>query len=54
MDKSKTSDVTVTYQGEKSITSVTDIYGGKATLEDSSASVTVPAGGIVILEYQLQ
>ena len=54
VDESKMSAVTVTYQGDKSVASVTDIYGGEAELQDNSVSVTIPAGGIVILEYQLK
>lgn len=55
VDTSQTSRVTVTYKGSKGISSVKEIYADTA-LENGEKSVTLtlPAGGIAILEYQLK
>lgn len=55
VDASQTSEVTVVYKGSKSVSSVKEIYAD-AALEniDNTTTLTLPAGGMAVLEIQLK
>jgi hypothetical protein len=55
VDASQTSEVTVVYKGSKSVSSVKEIYAD-AALEniDNKTTLTLPAGGMAVLEIQLK
>ena len=54
-DTSKASGVTVTYTGNCSVASATDVYNHiDVSLSGKAATVTVPAGGIAVLEFKLR
>jgi hypothetical protein len=53
VDESKKRDVTVTYTGNLAIISVEDIYNGQSvSLNGAAASITIPAGGMAVLEFR--
>lgn len=55
VDASQASGVTVTYTGKCSVASATDIYNNiEVALSEKAATVTVPAGGIAVLEISLK
>lgn len=55
IDKSKTSKVTVSYTGDKSVAGIKDIYDGLTVdAKENAGTVTLPAGGIAVLEIQLK
>lgn len=55
IDSTKQSSVTIHYTGSHNVASVTDVYNlYDVTLTGQSASVTVPAGGIAVLEFNLK
>lgn len=54
VDSSKTSTVNVQYTGTYNVTSVADVYNNYSVNSSANAAtVTVPAGGIAVLEFNL-
>lgn len=55
VDASKKSKVTVTYKGSKNVASVKEIYAGTSFEQgEKSATLTLQAGGMAVLEFQLK
>lgn len=55
IDTTKSSAVTVQYTGSHNVASVADVYNQyNVNVTGQSASVTVPAGGIAVLEFKLK
>jgi len=53
IDESKLRAVTVTYTGNLTFKSVADIYNGQpVSMDGNSASITIPAGGMAVLEFK--
>jgi len=53
IDESKFRDVIVTYTGNLALKSVADIYNGQdVSLDRTAASITIPAGGMAVLEFK--